>query len=157
MRWISSMKQTLGGGVLSREALSQFVWDTLNAGRVIPGYGHGVLRTTDPRYVAQREFAERHMPQDENFKIVALLYEIVPGILQEHGKAKNPWPNVDAHTGALFLHFGLKEFDFYTVLFGVSRAMGVLASLIWDRALGLPLERPKSVTTEWIKQQVVKA
>ena len=86
-----------------------------------------------------------------------MLYDIVPGILQEQGKAKNPWPNVDAHTGCLFVHFGLTEFDFYTVLFGVSRAMGVLASLVWDRALGLPLERPKSVTTEWIKSQLTKA
>jgi citrate synthase len=51
------------------------------------------------------------------------------------------------------VHYGVVEYDFYTVLFGVSRAIGVLASLIWDRALGLPLERPKSVTTDWIKSQ----
>jgi len=88
---------------------------------------------------------------------VALLYEIVPDILREHGKAKNPWPNVDAHSGALLLHYGVSEYDFYTVLFGVSRAMGVLASLVWDRALGLPLERPKSVTTEWIRSFVERA
>jgi citrate synthase len=157
MRWITSMKQELGGGVPTREELSDFIWDTLRSGRVVPGYGHGVLRATDPRYMAQREFAQRHMPDDDNFKIVSLLYEVVPEILKEHGKAKNPWPNVDAHTGVLLVHYGLKEFTYYTVLFGVSRAMGVLASLIWDRALGLPLERPKSVTTDWIKQHLVKA
>ncbi len=157
MRWITSMKQELGGGVPDREQLSGFIWDTLRGGRVIPGYGHGVLRATDPRYMAQREFARRHMPDDDNFKIVSLLYDVVPQILKEHGKAKNPWPNVDAHTGVLLVHYGLEEFTYYTVLFGVSRAMGVLASLIWDRALGLPLERPKSVTTDWIKQHLVKA
>jgi len=156
MRWISGMKQQLGGGVPTQEAVSEFIWDTLNSGKVVPGYGHGVLRATDPRYVAQREFAQRHMPDDENFKLVSMLYDVVPGILQEQGKAKNPWPNVDAHTGPLFMHYGIEEFDYYTVLFGVSRSTGVLASLIWDRALGLPLERPKSVTTEWIKDQVVK-
>jgi citrate synthase len=156
MRWIAEMKAELGGGVPSRDAVSRFIWETLEAGKVVPGYGHGVLRATDPRYLAQREFALRHMPDDENFRIVAMLYEIVPAILQEQGKAKNPWPNVDAHTGPLLVHYGLEEFDFFTVLFGVSRAMGVLASLIWDRALGLPLERPKSVTTEWIKSQVVR-
>ena len=52
------------------------------------------------------------------------------------GKAKNPWPNVDAHSGILLQHYGLTEMGYYTVLFGVSRALGVLASLTWDRALG---------------------
>jgi citrate synthase len=148
MRWIFGVKEKLGGGVPTEEQLTTFLWETLNAGRVVPGYGHGVLRTTDPRYMAQQRFADAHLPDDENYKIVRMLYEIVPGILQEHGKAKNPWPNVDAHTGCLFVHFGLVEYDFYTVLFGVSRTIGVLSSLVWDRILGLPLERPNSVTTE---------
>ena len=157
VRWIMNLKQELGGGVPTKQQLSDYVWQTLNSGRVIPGYGHGVLRTTDPRYIAQREFALQHLPDDENFKIVQLLFEVVPDILREQGKAKNPWPNVDAHSGCLLVHYGVVEYDFYTVLFGVSRAMGVLASLIWDRALGLPLERPKSVTTEWIQQELAKA
>ena len=152
-RWILSAKEKLGGGVPSKEQLTQYIWDTLNSGRVVPGYGHGVLRATDPRYMAQREFAMQHLPDDENFKIVQLLFELVPEILKQHGKAKNPWPNVDAHSGCLLVYYGVVEYDFYTVLFGVSRAIGVLASLIWDRALGLPLERPKSVTTDWIRGQ----
>jgi citrate synthase len=123
---------------------------------VIPGYGHAVLRQTDPRYMAQREFALKHMPHDELFQLVSLIYETAPDILKEQGKAKNPWPNVDAHSGVLQWYYGVKEYDFYTVLFGVSRAMGVLAQLIWDRALGLPIERPKSMTTEWIKQEMAK-
>ena len=150
------MKDELGSDT-SDERIRGFVESTLESGRVIPGYGHGVLRATDPRYVAQREFAEQHMPDDENFKLVSALYRIVPDVLREQGKAKNPWPNVDAHTGCLLTHYGVEEYDFYTVLFGVSRAMGVLASLVWDRALGLPLERPKSVTTEWVRGQFAKA
>jgi citrate synthase len=121
---------------------------------VVPGYGHAVLRRTDPRYMAQRQFALRHLPEDENFRIVQMLFEIVPGVLKQHGKAKNPWPNVDAHSGCLLVHYGVDEYDFYTVLFGVSRAMGVLASLVWDRALMLPLERPKSVTTDWMAAEL---
>jgi citrate synthase len=152
MRWTVTMKEALGGGVPGRDEIRQYIWDTLKKGRVVPGFGHGVLRVTDPRYMAQREFALEYLPDDENFRIVSMLYELVPEVLTEHGKAKNPWPNVDAHTGALFVHYGLREYEFYTVLFGVSRAIGVLASLVWDRALGLPLERPKSVTTEWIRQ-----
>ena len=154
MRWLVGVKAKLGGGVPTKEQLETFVWNTLNAGQVIPGYGHGVLRVTDPRYLAQREFALRHLPDDENFRIVKMLYEIVPDILMKQGKAKDPWPNVDAQSGVLLVHYGLTEYDFFTVLFGVSRAMGVLASLILDRALHLPLERPKSVTTDWVKKKI---
>jgi citrate synthase len=152
MRWIMGVKEKLGGGVPSKAQLSEFLWDTLNRGQVIPGYGHGVLRVTDPRYLAQREFALKYLPEDENFQIVKMLFEVAPEILTKHGKAKDPWPNVDAHSGSLLVHYGVVEYDFYTVLFGVSRAIGVLASLVWDRALMLPLERPKSVTSKWIRE-----
>jgi citrate synthase len=148
--WIMDLMKDLGG-VPTKEQLEKYMWDTLNGGRVIPGYGHAVLRKTDPRYVAQREFALKHMPNYDLFKVVSLVYEVAPDVLTKHGKTKNPWPNVDAHSGVLLYYFGVTEFDFYTVFFGVSRAMGVLAQLIWDRALGLAIERPKSVTTEWLE------
>ncbi|CAI7761605.1 unnamed protein product [Closterium sp. NIES-54] len=83
---------------------------------------------------------------------VSNLYEVVPHILLETGKVKNPWPNVDAHSGVLLQHYGLTEASYYTVLFGVSRAMGVLSQLVWDRALGFPIERPKSITLDWIEE-----
>jgi citrate synthase len=148
--WIQDLVKDLGG-VPTKEQLEKYMWDTLNGGRVIPGYGHAVLRKTDPRYVAQREFALKHMPDYDLFKVVSLVYEVAPDVLTKHGKTKNPWPNVDAHSGVLLLYYGVTEFDFYTVFFGVSRALGVLAQLVWDRALGLPIERPKSVTTEWLE------
>ncbi|MGE7778175.1 citrate (Si)-synthase, eukaryotic [Chitinophaga sp. NPDC101104] len=154
IKWILDMREELGGGVPSKEQIAAFVKKTLSEGKVVPGYGHAVLRKTDPRFTAQQEFAKKHLANDELVQIVWSVYETVPGILGDLGKVKNPWPNVDAHSGALLLHYGLKEYEFYTVLFGVSRALGVLASLCWDRALGLSLERPKSVTTEWMKQFV---
>ena len=126
----------------------------LNAGKVVPGYGHAVLRKTDPRFTAQMEFGKKHMPDDKLVNTVWNIYETVPPILQSLGKIKNPWPNVDAHSGALLVHYGLVEYEFYTVLFAVSRALGVLSSLCWDRALGFPLERPKSVTTESVKNWI---
>jgi len=151
IKWILSMREELGGGVPTKEQIAAYVKKTLSEGKVVPGYGHAVLRKTDPRFTAQMEFARNHIPDDELVKIVWSVYETVPPILQDLGKVKNPWPNVDAHSGALLLHYGLVEYEFYTVLFGVSRALGVLASLCWDRALGLSLERPKSVTSEWMK------
>ncbi len=156
LRWIMDLMKELGG-VPTKDQLVKYIWDTLNAGKVVPGYGHAVLRKTDPRYVAQREFAQKHLPDDDIFKVVSAVYEVAPDILTKHGKTKNPWPNVDAHSGCLLWHYGVTEYDFYTVFFGVSRALGVLAQLIWSRALGLPIERPKSVTTEWIDAQIKAA
>eukprot|EP01027_Heterolobosea_sp_BB2_P022146 GEZU01032583.1.p1 GENE.GEZU01032583.1~~GEZU01032583.1.p1 ORF type:complete len:477 (+),score=230.57 GEZU01032583.1:64-1494(+) len=151
LRWLKDIKAKLGDKPATKENLTELIWATLNAGQVVPGYGHAVLRKTDPRYTCQREFALKNLPNDEMFKLVSTLYEIVPGILTQQGKTKNPYPNVDAHSGVLLQHYGFVEEDFYTVLFGVSRALGVLPSLVWDRALGFPIERPKSLTTEWIK------
>lgn len=155
LRWVIDLQKEFeaAGTEVNHDSIRDFARKTLDSGRVIPGYGHAVLRKTDPRYSAQREFALKHMPDDPLFKIVGTIFEVVPDVLLEAGKAKNPWPNVDAHSGALLVHYGLTEQDYYTVLFGVSRAFGVLSQLFWDRALGLPLERPKSVTPEWIESQ----
>ncbi len=153
VRWIFEMRDEIGHAP-SKEEIAAYIHKTLLNGKVVPGYGHAVLRKTDPRFVAQQEFAKTYMPDDELVNIVWNIYEVAPPILEGTGKIKNPWPNVDAHSGALLLHYGLKEYDFYTVLFGVSRALGVMASLMWDRALGLPIERPKSVTFEWLKNAV---
>jgi citrate synthase len=150
LRWIMNLMKELGG-VPTKEQLSKYIWDTLAGGKVVPGYGHAVLRKTDPRYTAQREFALKHLPNDDIFKVVSMVFEVTPDILLKQGKAKNPWPNVDAHSGCLLWHYGVTEYDIYTVFFGVSRALGVLAQLIWSRALGFPIERPKSATTEWVE------
>ncbi|KAJ3756163.1 citrate synthase-like protein [Lentinula raphanica] len=149
--WLRKMQSKIGENA-SDEAVKEYVWSTLKGGQVVPGYGHAVLRKTDPRYTAQREFALKHLPDDPMFKLVGQIYNIVPGILLEAGKAKNPWPNVDAHSGVLLTYYGLTQMQFYTVLFGVSRAFGVAAQLIWDRALGAPLERPKSYSTAAIEK-----
>merc|ERR1739848_310625 len=155
LQWLTEV-QGLVGEDFTDEQLKEFVWTTLKSGKVVPGYGHAVLRKTDPRYTCQREFALKHLPDDKLFRLVSKLYEIVPDILLEQGKAANPWPNVDAHSGVLLTHYGFTEQNFYTVLFGVSRALGVLPSLVWARALGLPIERPKSMSTDALKSFVAK-
>jgi len=144
-------------GVPSKDELKSYAWDTLNSGQVIPGYGHAVLRKTDPRFTAQYEFGLKHFPEDDIFKLATMVYDVVPGVLTEQGKAKSPWPNVDAISGALQYHYGVTEFDFYTVMFGVSRILGVSANVVWDRALGQPIERPKSLTTAMLEEIAAKA
>jgi citrate synthase len=152
IKWIFEMQNELNTDAPTKEQIVEYVKNTLSSGKVVPGYGHAVLRKTDPRFTAQMEFGKKHMADDKLVNTVWNIYEVVPPILQQLGKIKNPWPNVDAHSGALLVHYGMVEYEFYTVLFAVSRALGVLASLCWDRALGFPLERPKSVTTENVKQ-----
>jgi citrate synthase len=152
IKWIFEMQESLGTDAPTSEQIANYVQATLSSGKVVPGYGHAVLRKTDPRFTAQMEFGKKHMPDDKLLNTVWNIYETVPPILQSLGKVKNPWPNVDAHSGALLVHYGMVENEFYTVLFAVSRALGVLSSLCWDRALGFPLERPKSVTTDSVKQ-----
>jgi citrate synthase len=156
LRWIQGVMDKMGGKVPTDEEMKQFVWDTLKSGQVIPGFGHAVLRKTDPRYMAQREFCLKHLPNDLIFKYVDVLFRVVPPILEQQGKAKNPWPNVDAQSGVIQWYYGVKEYDFYTVLFGVGRALGVASNIVWDRALGYPIERPKSVTTAMLEEAAAK-
>ncbi len=154
LRWLQGLQEQMGGKVPTAEEMKQYVWDTLNSGQVIPGYGHAVLRKTDPRYSVQRDFCLKHMPEDPLFQLVSRLYEVVPDVLLAHGKAKNPWPNVDAQSGVVQWFYGVKEYDFYTVLFAIGRGLGVLSNIIWDRALGYALERPKSLTTDMLEEKV---
>jgi citrate synthase len=152
IKWIEEMQQELSTKSPTKDQIAAYVKSTLAEGKVVPGYGHAVLRKTDPRFTAQQEFGKTYCANDPMVQTVWNVYEVVPPILESLGKVKNPWPNVDAHSGVLLMHYGLVEEDFYTVLFGVSRALGVLASLCWDRALAMPIERPKSISTAQVKE-----
>ena len=155
VKWLLQMKEFYKGENPTKDQVSQYVEKTLSDGRVIPGFGHAVLRKTDPRYVAQRDFALKYLKDYDLFDLVSKVYEVVPPILKATGKVKNPWPNVDAHSGVLLLKYGMKEYDFFTVLFGVSRSLGILSQLIWNRALGSPIERPVSMPTNIIKKKLI--
>lgn len=157
IKWIFKMLDALGTTQPTHDQIRDYVNSTLASGQVIPGYGHAVLRRPDPRFTAQKRFAEQYISDSDIVQTVWKVFDVVPDVLKELGKVKNPWPNVDAHSGALLVHYGLKEYSFYTVLFGVSRALGVMAALCWSRALGFPLERPKSVTMEWVRGFVAES
>jgi citrate synthase len=153
LKWVLGVIERFNGPPTS-EQLRDYAWETLNSGKVIPGYGHAVLRVPDPRFIAFLDFGKKHLSDDPVFKTVDTIFQVVPDVLKEHGKAKNPWPNVDAGSGSILYHYGLREFAYYTVLFSVSRAQGMLAQLIINRAMGTSITRPKSVGTKWIEEQV---
>jgi citrate synthase len=156
LRWLLTIREEFPE-FPSRAELERFVWSELNSGRVIPGYGHAVLRTTDPRFLAQLEFGRKRMMDDELFQLVNLVYEVVPGVLSQISKVSNPWPNVDAISGALQYHYGVREYDFFTVMFGVSRALGLTTHATWARVLMKPIERPKSLTTRRLEDTIEQA
>ena len=153
LNWVLQTMEKFNGAPTEQE-IRDYAWETLNSGKVIPGYGHAVLRVTDPRFAAFNAFGKKYMKNDPVFQTVDRVFTIVPEVLKEHGKAKNPWPNVDAGSGALLYYYGLKEFEYYTVLFSVSRSLGMLSQLVLNRALGTAITRPKSVSTAWLQDQV---
>ncbi|KAF8163236.1 citrate synthase-like protein [Crassisporium funariophilum] len=149
LRWQLAMQKEIGNDI-THEKIKDYLWKTLKSGQVVPGYGHGVLRNPDPRFIALQEFCDTR-PELKNSPIIELVnktFHVAPDVLKEHGKTKNPYPNVDATSGCVLYHYGLTEFKYYTVIFGVSRALGALTQLVWARALGLPLERPKSYSMD---------
>jgi len=156
LRWLKETQKALGGQEPTVEILTKFAKDTLASGNVIPGFGHGVLRQTDPRYMIQRAYCQEFLPNDPLFKLANVCFEAIPPVLEATGKVKNPWPNVDALSGTCMQYYNLTEEDYYTVVFAVSRSLGVLANLVWSRIMGLPIERPKSVTLDWLTDNVTK-
>jgi citrate synthase len=157
LRWLEKTHADLKGQEPTVELITEYAKKTLSEGHVIPGFGHAVLRVTDPRYMLEREFALQHMKKDPLVKLVDVCYRAIPKVLEGTGKVKNPYPNVDAHSGVCMKHYGLHQSDYYTVVFAVSRALGVCSQLVWSRVLGMPIERPKSVTLEWLHGAAKKA
>jgi citrate synthase len=153
LRWLLALRDQFDA-LPTKEELAAYLEEYLKAGKIIPGYGHAVLRRTDPRFIAQAEFGKKFMADDPMYKLVMMTYEVLPPILTKLGKVKNPWPNVDAINGTLQYHYGVREFDFYTVLFGVSRILGLSTHVTWSRALGEPIERPKSLTTPILEKLI---
>jgi citrate synthase len=153
INWMFEMMESLETDEPNDEQIAAYIEKTLKEGRVVPGYGHAVLRITDPRFTVQQEFAEKYVKNDKLINLANAMYRVAPPILEATGKIKNPWPNVDAYSGALLHHYGITEHNFYTVLFGVSRSLGVLAQLILDRLYGMPLERPSSHPLSYYKMK----
>merc|ERR1712217_584604 len=156
LAWLLDVQKELEGKEITEELLTSYAEKTLASGKVIPGFGHAVLRQPDPRYMLEREFALKHTKDDKLFKLVDAVFKAIPKVLEKQGKVKNPYPNVDAHSGQLMYYYGLKDQNYYTVVFAVSRAMGVMAQYVWARAIGLPIERPKSVPLDVLAKTALK-
>lgn len=129
-------------------AVAQLIRQKLANKEVVYGFGHAVLRVEDPRARVLRTLGEELCPHDTNFRMVKLLAEVGPAILKENAKIADPHPNVDSASGSLLMACGLGNPDYYTVLFGLSRVVGIAAQIVYERCearggKGTPIIRPK--------------
>ncbi len=134
------------------KALRDYVENRLRSGGVLYGFGHAVLRVEDPRATVQYALGEKIAPQDPLFRLAASLRKVGSEALKKQGKVQDPYPNVDAVSGCLLNACGLGDEDYYTVLFGLARCVGIAAQIVWERTearngKGTPIVRPSYLYT----------
>jgi citrate synthase len=153
IEFIDELRRKLGDAP-SDTQLAAEVQARIDAGRVIPGFGHAVLRALDPRYELLHSFALRHFPDDPAVRIADGLLRVVPPLLQATGKVASPWPNVDGITGAVMQHYGLTDYRWLTVAFAACMSLGLLAQMVVSRGLGEPILHPKAITPALLRQRL---
>ena len=120
----------------------------LTNNQLVFGFGHAVLRVEDPRATVQYEFIKKHYPDHPLVKIALLLRTEGSKVLSENPKIADPHPNVDAVSGTLLTAAGFGYPEYYTVLFGMSRTVGIAIQIVYERCearegKGTPIVRPK--------------
>jgi citrate synthase len=116
--------------------------------QLVFGFGHAVLRVEDPRATVQYDFVKKHYPDHPLVKIALLLRTEGAKVLSENPKIADPEPNVDAVSGTLLTAAGFGYPEYYTVLFGLSRCVGIAIQIVYERTearagKGTPIIRPK--------------
>ncbi|MEZ4763937.1 MAG: citrate/2-methylcitrate synthase [Calditrichia bacterium] len=134
------------GGILPEKALSDWIWQRLYNGLVIPGFGTRscAMSIRDIRRcsISVNRFARMtHCSASPR-----CWAKWCRRCSKNRAKAASPYPNIDGISGTLLYHFGMTELEFYTVMFSVAQSIGISAQLILMRALHTPIFRPKSVT-----------
>ncbi|MGK5594017.1 MAG: citrate (Si)-synthase [Parachlamydiaceae bacterium] len=122
----------------------------LDSNQLIFGFGHAVLRVEDPRATVMMEMAEKKYPQNNLVKIAGLLRKAGPKVLKENPKIADPYPNVDSVSGTLLSAAGFHYPEYFTLLFGMSRVVGISIQIIYERLVaregkGTPIIRPKYI------------
>lgn len=153
LNWLLKILKIFGG-IPTVSELTKYVSREISSGKIIPGYSHALLKVIDPRFVMLLNYANDHFPQDELVRLSNLIFTIITSELAS--KATNPHPNLDAISGVLQYHYGVTQSDFYPVIFGLSRSLGLTANYVWSRALNLPIERPNSLTLKMLEDIVKK-
>ncbi len=94
------------------------------------------------------DYLKKHFPAHPLVKIALLLRTEGPKVLSENRKITDPHPNVDAISGTMLVSAGFDYPEYFTVLFGLSRAVGIARQIVYERleargGKGTPIVRPK--------------
>ncbi|MCB1134782.1 MAG: citrate (Si)-synthase [Chlamydiia bacterium] len=136
------------GSKATAQQVNDLIRKRLDNKELVFGFGHAVLRVEDPRATVQYQVAQEMYPENDLVKIALLLRQEGPKVLSENPKISNPYPNVDAISGTLLTAAGFPWSEYYTVLFGLSRCVGIARQIVYERCearegKGTPIVRPK--------------
>jgi citrate synthase len=140
------MKET--GENATPEQVEKLIRQRLENKQLVYGFGHAVLRVEDPRATIFYDYADKKYPNHPLVKIAKLLRTEGTKVLKENPKISNPYPNVDAISGVVLSAAGFNYPDYFTVLFGLSRVVGIAIQIVYERyeargGKGTPIIRPK--------------
>lgn len=120
----------------------------LSKNELIFGFGHAVLRVEDPRATLLYQVTQKFYSTHPLVKMAHLLRKAGTKVLKENPKISNPYPNVDAISGIMLTAAGFPYPEYYTVLFGLARVVGISLQIVYEREVaregkGTPIVRPK--------------
>ncbi|MCI0382276.1 MAG: citrate (Si)-synthase [Chlamydiae bacterium] len=149
LEFVQEALKTLGQNATLKD-VENFIRKRKEQKKLIFGFGHAVLRIEDPRAKIQYEFAKKHYGNNPLVKMALLLREAGSKVLSEDTKITDPHPNVDAISGTLLTAAGFGYPEFYTILFGMARVVGIAIQIVYERCearggKGTPIVRPKYI------------
>lgn len=138
------------GDEATADDVEKLIQYRLDHKQLVYGFGHAVLRAEDARAAVLYDYAQQNFYQDPLIKTALLLREAGPKVLSKNPKVSNPYPNVDAISGSILCAAGFNYPEYFTVLFGLSRIVGIAIQIVYERCIaregkGTPIVRPKYI------------
>ncbi len=147
LEFVQSILEEVGENAAAKE-IETIIRRKLENKELVFGFGHAVLRVEDPRATVCYEYCKKHFPNHPLIKIAMMIRTEGSRVLKENPKISDPYVNIDAITGSMFTAAGFPYSDYYTVLFGLSRCVGIAIQIVYDRleargGKGTPIVRPE--------------
>ncbi|MDN3504839.1 MAG: citrate (Si)-synthase [Rhabdochlamydiaceae bacterium] len=164
LKFVREMMEAVGENGTIEEIMTQ-TQKLLDAKELIYGFGHAVLRVEDPRATIFYDFGKKHFPEFNLVKTALKMRQGCVDTLKKNPKISNPYPNVDAISGSILSASGFAYPEYFTILFGLSRTVGLVTQIVYDRTIarggkGTPIVRPKYIyvpASELLNMQSKKA
>jgi citrate synthase len=146
LEFVQSVLKEVGADAKPKD-VEELIRKRLNSNQLVYGFGHAVLRVEDARATVCYNYCLKHFPNHPLVKMALLLRTEGTKVLKENPKITNPYPNIDAITGSMLTAAGFPYADYYTVLFGLSRCVGIAIQIVYERlearsGKGTPIIRP---------------